>query len=168
MDVFTYADVGATRCDTDLPDGYHHVRLREHVGHGKAAFEAVAEGVMTWKVHRGAGLNVSTTSGRADVGVDVTTGIGAGPLQIPAPCRVVWTIDEPGKRGFAYGTRRGHPASGEEAFTVEIDDAGDVWFDLLAFSRAAAWYAKLGGPLTRAVQQIAVRRYAAAARQLAA
>ena len=35
---------------------------------------------------------------------------------LQAPCRVVYVIDEPDIRGFAYGTLPGHPESGEERF----------------------------------------------------
>jgi uncharacterized protein (UPF0548 family) len=37
---------------------------------------------------------------------------------LQAPCRVVYVIDEPDIRGFAYGTPPGHPESGEERFAV--------------------------------------------------
>ena len=40
------------------------------------------------------------------------------PRRIPA--RVVYVVDEPARRGFAYGTLHGHPESGEEAFLVEL------------------------------------------------
>ena len=111
-------------------------------------------------------------------------GIGAGPARLWAPCRVVWVVDEPDRYGFGYGTLPGHPASGEEAFVVvrepdasarserseprsrEQDLDGKVWFEVRAFSRPATWYAKVGGPATRATQRWAAGRYLRAMRQL--
>ena len=54
-------------------------------------------------------------------------------------CRIVYVVDEPGpvsRYGFAYGTLPDHAGSGEERFLVEWDRAsGEVWYDILAFSR---------------------------------
>ncbi|WP_166346020.1 DUF1990 family protein [Phytoactinopolyspora limicola] len=164
---FTYAEVGATG-ELPLPPGYHHVQLREHVGRGAATFAAVARSVMSWEVHRGSGLIVRASAERAAPGVEVTCGAGAGPVRLWFPCRVVWTVEEDHRAGFAYGTLPGHPEAGEEAFVTEIDDAGDVWFAVTAFSRPGRWYTRLAGPLNRTVQHGAIRRYVRSARRLGA
>lgn len=75
------------------------------------------------------------------------------------PCRVVWTVEEPDRIGFAYGTLPGHPECGEESFVVSMDAAGDVWFEVAAFSRLAAWYARLGRPVAALLQHLAIERY---------
>jgi uncharacterized protein (UPF0548 family) len=53
--------------------------------------------------------------------------------------RIVYVIDDPGpvhRYGFAYGTLSDHVETGEERFMVEWDQAtGEVWYDILAFSR---------------------------------
>ena len=50
------------------------------------------------------------------------------PLYPPkVPARVVYVIDEPLRKGFAYGTLPGHPETGEEAFIVEYRDDDSVW-----------------------------------------
>ncbi|WP_162605935.1 DUF1990 family protein [Jiangella aurantiaca] len=165
---FTYPEVGATADGGPLPPGYHHARVRERVGHGRAAFAAVVEGVVTFDLHRSIGLRVTTSQPRAAAGVRVTSTLGLGPVRLlRIPCKVVWVLDEDRRGGYAYGTLPGHPERGEESFVVELDDHDDVWFTVTAFSRAAAWYARLGGPLTRAAQAIATRRYVAAARRIA-
>ncbi|TDE10135.1 DUF1990 family protein [Jiangella asiatica] len=169
MSAFTYPEVGATRGGEPLPAGYHHVRMRERIGHGRPVFEAVAEGVVTWDLHRSIGLRVSATANRAAEGAEVTSRLVVGPLSLlRIPCRVVWVLDEPDRAGYAYGTLPGHPERGEESFVVEIDYDGAVWFTVTAFSRAAAWYARLGGPVTRWIQHLATRRYIAAARSITA
>jgi hypothetical protein len=64
-----------------------------------------------------------------------------------APCRVVYVIDEPRRRGFAYGTLPGHPESGEEAFVLEQRDDGTIASNIIAFSRPAFnYYGIVDGP----------------------
>lgn len=159
----TYREVGATK--GSLPGGYHHMRRRETVGHGDAAFGAAAEIVMTWGVQRGAGFKVEASAERAAVGVVVRPGIGLGPLRVHAPCRVVYVVDEPRRRGFAYGTLAGHPESGEELFVVSLLDDGRVELEIVAFSRPATWWSRAGGPMNRITQRLVTDRYVAAVRQ---
>ena len=77
---------------------------------------------------------------------------------IKAPCKVVWTVDEPRRSGWAYGTLPGHPECGEEAFVVERTGDGTVWLTVNAFSRPARWYARAGGAATRGLQHAYARR----------
>lgn len=58
-----------------------------------------------------------------------------GPFRLREPVRVVAVGDEPARRGFAYGTRDGHPVAGEEAFTVHRSPDGEVWFTLRSITR---------------------------------
>jgi len=73
--------------------------------------------------------------------------LGIGSLRLPAPCRVVCAVDEPWRRGFAYGTLAGHPESGEEALMIEHHHDDMVSFRITAFSRPATRLAKIAGPL---------------------
>ena len=69
-------------------------------------------------------------------------------------CRIVYTIDEPRRFGFAYGTLTEHVETGEESFTVEMHpDTGEVWYDIHAFSRPAHPLVKLGYPYGRYLQR---------------
>lgn len=86
-------------------------------------------------------------------------GIGIGRLRLRAPCRVVYLVDEPEHRGFAYGTLPGHPESGEERFTVEFLPDGRVELTILAFSKPAVWWSRLGGPVNRLAQSFVTARY---------
>ncbi|MET9701165.1 DUF1990 domain-containing protein [Streptomyces sp. NPDC006529] len=147
----SYPDRGATRL-RPLPRGYHHLDHRVRVGHGRAAFEAAGAAVTTFALHRATGMRVRAEHGAVRPGTRVVVGIGFGPLRIDAPCEVIWTAYEPGRAGFAYGTLDGHPESGEESFLVELAEDGSVWFSVTAFSRPAAWYTHLAGPLVPALQ----------------
>ncbi|MBY8871230.1 DUF1990 domain-containing protein [Micromonospora sp. PLK6-60] len=149
MTELTYPQVGATR-QGPLPAGYHHLRHRVRLPDG--CFASAARAVLTWRLHRAAGVAMRTAAPRADVGVRVTPGLGVGPLRLWGPTEVVWVADEPDRAGFGYGTLPGHPEIGEEAFLVRRD--GDaVLFEVVAFSRPAHWYVRAAGPATRAFQR---------------
>jgi uncharacterized protein (UPF0548 family) len=72
-------------------------------------------------------------------------------------CRVVYVVDEPGsisRYGFAYGTLPDHAGSGEERFLVEWDrGSGEVWYDILAFSRPQWLLTRLGYRYMRRLQK---------------
>jgi len=73
---------------------------------------------------------------------------------------VVYVVDEPDRRGFAYGTLPGHAESGEELFLVRHDPATDDVFAVVrAFSRHATWWSRLGSPVTSLVQRVVTTRY---------
>jgi uncharacterized protein (UPF0548 family) len=79
------------------------------------------------------------------------------PAKIPA--RVVYVIDEPDRKGFAYGTLPGHPERGEESFVVERRTDESVWLTIRAFSRPSSWFFWAVYPALRVVQAIFTERY---------
>jgi uncharacterized protein (UPF0548 family) len=157
---FTYAEVGATR-DDRMPAGYGHVHRDVRLGSGEGSFGRAVDALFDWRMHSLAGLKLVRSGGRAAPGVVV---VFRGPLRLTIPCRVVYVVDEPGRRGFAYGTLPGHPERGEESFVVTLTETGEVRFRIRAFSRPASLLARAGGPVTRLVQQYATGRYVAALR----
>ncbi|WP_250003517.1 DUF1990 family protein [Actinoplanes sp. M2I2] len=150
----TYARVGATR-EGPLPAGYDHVHRDAPLGHGRETFERAANGLLHWRMHRAAGLKVRADGPSAAEGVNVTLRL----LMLTIPCRVVYTVDEPNRRGFGYGTLLGHPESGEEAFFVVLRDDDSVRFQVRAFSRPATLLVRLGGPISMLAQRLATDRY---------
>ncbi|WP_405619336.1 DUF1990 family protein [Streptomyces sp. NBC_00076] len=162
---FTYDDVGATREAGFCPPGFHPMHVRSRIGEGKEVFRRASEALLTWEMHRALGVGVDVSADRAAPDVDVTVTLGG---VIKAPCRVVWTLEEPRRVGWAYGTLAGHPECGEESFVVDRTGDGTVWLTISAFSRAAKWYSRAGGPATRGLQQAYARRCGAALRRLCA
>ncbi|MGW4645841.1 DUF1990 family protein [Kitasatospora sp. NPDC004289] len=154
---FSYPEVGATRTPDRLPAGYRHLRHRVLIGYGREALEAAGETVTSWRMHRGMGTKVHAEAERTDPGVRASLGLGFGPLTVSAPAEVVWSVREPDRIGFAYGTLTGHPASGEESFVVEMGEDGAVRLTVTAFSRPDRWYTRLGGPLLGLLQGLYVR-----------
>ncbi|MEV0289251.1 MULTISPECIES: DUF1990 domain-containing protein [unclassified Kribbella] len=175
---FSYDVVGSTRYD-ETPPGYHRMEYKARLGAGDEVFRRAGEALLTWRMHRTAGLPMTATDTPATIGTNTLGRLGAGmligrlrtalpigQLGLPVPCRVVWTVDEPDRIGFAYGTLQGHPASGEESFVVTREPDG-IHITIRAYSRPATWYTRLPGPLTRKAQTQAAHRYANALRRLA-
>lgn len=157
----SYAEVGAT--GTALPDGYGHIGRNSVIGRGLDAFRAAGECLMTWEMHRRAGLNVTATAPRAANGVNVLVRLGPSWLPLDAPCRVLHTVEQHDRIGFTYGTLEGHPEQGEESFSVLLD-GDDVRFVIIAFSRPASIVSRLAGPLGRSAQGRILDRYRDAVR----
>src|SRR3954447_2824427 len=123
-DPFTYAEVGASR--RQLPTGYHHVRRSIGIGADQPRFQEAARLVMTWEMHRRSGLSVRASSNTAVEDAVAVLRMGWRALSVSAPVRVVYIVDQPHRKGFAYGTLPGHPESGEEAFVLELRNDGQV------------------------------------------
>jgi uncharacterized protein (UPF0548 family) len=150
------------------PGGWNHLLLSRQVGQGQRALDAAAECVLGWGMHRGAGLGVHAQLPRAEAGSTVVVSIGVGRLRLLAPCRVIWTIDEPDRRGFGYAALPGHPEVGEEAFLVTRDAADAITCTIVAFSRPAHAIIRLISPIVVLVQHLTARRYARAVRRACA
>lgn len=92
-------------------------------------------------------------------GTTATLTMKVGPVPFHAPCRVVYVIDEPKRKGFAYGTLAGHPECGEESFVVDQTDDGSVWLTIRTFSRPSRWFWWASYPVLRLLQGVYTRRY---------
>lgn len=147
---FTYAEVGATR--GALPAGYRTISRRVRLSTG---FDDAVDQLFGWRAQLATGLRVLASSARVEPSSVVV--LRLGPVEVP--CRVVHVINEPARRGFAYGTLPGHPVSGEEAFVVDRNADGSVSFTVTAFSRPATLLARLGGPVGQLAQNLLTDRY---------
>ena len=162
----TYRQVGATTAGP--PPGAAWREQRDVVSTDPDDFPRAGEALRSWGLQRAAGLGVAATGARAEPGVTVVTATPPPPglpLALLVPCRVVLAVDEPRRRGFAYGTLPGHPLRGEEMFTVELDDADRVVLRLASFSWLAG-PARLAPPAARLGQRWMNRIYARSAPRL--
>lgn len=155
----TYPEVGATLSTEGLPAGYHHLRRQAVIGQGADDLERSAGALLGWAMHRGAGVRVLPSSPQVRAAAVADLRVGLGPLSLRAPVRVVGVLDEPRRRGFAYGTLPGHPESGEESFIVSIGDDDIVTFTVQAFSRPGGMLTRVAGPVARMVQRGITDRY---------
>ncbi|MEJ7633373.1 MAG: DUF1990 domain-containing protein [Aeromicrobium sp.] len=133
--------------------------MRKSRALGVVDLDQVAEILTRWKVQERAGVRQVAGPARVVLGADVTFRF----LLQTIPCRVVEVIDEPDRRGFAYGTLPGHPETGEERFIAERDPAtGEITATIIAFSNAATWQTRVAGPIGRLLQRVMAKRYLAA------
>jgi uncharacterized protein (UPF0548 family) len=154
----TYPEIGATA--GELPGGYRHVRRSALLGSGQRVFGDAANALMSWQVHLRAGFDVAASDPIAAADTVVLLRERTMFLRlVRAPCRVVYVIDQPHQRGFAYGTLAGHPESGEEAFVVSQDEGGAVTLAVTAFSRPATLLSRIAGPVGSLVQDVITDRY---------
>lgn len=132
----------------------------------------VIEGTYTPIVYDGTGSPIAPETAEGDEvvygaegqpltapGDTATLVLPIGPVRFRAPCRVIYVIDEPNRKGFAYGTLPGHPEMGEEAFIVDRTEDGSVWLTIRSFSRPSAWHWWAVYPILRLVQAAITRRY---------
>lgn len=152
---FTYEEVGETAFGPQA--GYDW--LERSAPLVRRDFEGASTDLFMWRLHARAGLRVQVSESPLRQGTVALMHLGLGPASIRIPCRVVYVIDEPTLRGFAYGTLRGHPESGEERFVLEQHSDGTITMAITAFSRPASRLARVGGPLIRRVQQTMTTRY---------
>lgn len=59
-------------------------------------------------------------------------------MRADAELRVILSVEEPRRVGFALGTVSGSVVSGEESFMVDWTDADEVWFTVRAFDAPAS------------------------------
>jgi uncharacterized protein (UPF0548 family) len=109
----TYREVG-TIVIPDLPPGYVHDRESADLGPFSAeAFDRAAAVLASWRVQTVAGLAVYPGDPVADGETFALVIRLPAAGYVMAAGRVVFVLDEPGRRGFAYGTlparQAGHP-----------------------------------------------------------
>lgn len=144
---FTYAEQGATQ--GAFPAGYDHDRNRICIGTGPEAFEAGREALRGWRHFPAVWTHIYPERAALQEGEDIVMLFRLFGLWWYNACRIVYVIDEPRRFGFAYGTVVGHVECGEELFLVSMDEEGNVWYQLEAFSRPAIWATRLAYPLAR-------------------
>lgn len=170
----TYAAVGSTRAAdllTHPPQGFRATEARRRIGHGDARWAFACQQTMSWGIQRRAGFRVVPAEPSSSAGTEqVYSSDGHEMLRAgdsvylvaartKSPVRVIYLVEEPTRRGFAYGTLPGHPVSGEESFIVDQTDDGSVWMTIRSFSRPSSKRWWLVYPILRIAQGAVTRRY---------
>jgi uncharacterized protein (UPF0548 family) len=161
---FTYSAVGATATTPARWYALDHTRIK--LGEGEEIFAKARAALEHWEQFRLGWVEAwppETPIQPGEVVAVVARDIGLWWLNA---CRIIYVVDEPGPNrrfGFAYGTLPGHAGTGEERFLVEWDQAsGEVWYDILAFSRPHQFLPHLGYPYMRRIQKLFKKQSAAA------
>lgn len=155
---YTYDAVGHTALGP--PPGFHWFERSATLA--RRDLDGVSADLFGWRMQERSGLRVWASEVPLRTDTLALLRLGPGPLSIAIPCRVVYVVDEPDRRGFAYGTLPGHPESGEERFMLRRHDDGRIEATVCAFSRPATTLAQATGPLGRRFQHLMARRYLAA------
>lgn len=151
----TYQAVGATAAVP--PNGYtvDHTRIR--LGEGQEVFLRAKAALGRWEQFRLGWVEAWPSQVTIEAGDLVAVVAHKFGLWWLNACRIVHVVDEPGpvsRYGFAYGTLPDHAGTGEERFLVEWDrGTGEVWYDILAFSRPHLVLTRLGYPYLRRLQR---------------
>jgi uncharacterized protein (UPF0548 family) len=162
---FTYAEVGSTA--TVPPTGYAVDHTRVRLGEGETIFERAKAALGRWDHFRLGWVEAWSPATAIEPGRVVAVLARKFGVWSLNACRIVYVVDQPGpieRFGFAYGTLPDHVEMGEERFVVEWDEAtsGEVWYDILAFSRPHHPLVRLANPYIRRVQKRFGRESAAA------
>jgi len=151
-DSHSYPEVGATR--ESPPAGYDIDHNRMLLGRGSDDFERAKAAIRQWKMFDVPGLELIRSDTPIEPGRNVALLAYHMGFHSLSACRIVYVIEEENRFGFAYGTLTEHVEIGEERFTVEFHpDTGEVWYDILAFSRPGHVLVKLGYPYGRYLQR---------------
>ncbi|MFL6161436.1 MAG: DUF1990 family protein [Jatrophihabitantaceae bacterium] len=126
---------------------------------GEVSFRRAGEIILSWDMHRRAGLRVYPETPRANGGSTVVLGLGIAGAALVIPCRVREAFDEPTRIGFNYLTLPGHPECGIEQFQVELAEDDTVRATVTSVSRPGTMLVKLGAPVNRLTQRYLVDRY---------
>ena len=184
-----YAAIGATATEEVLsfpPAGFTPEQAHHRIGSGARRFDLASRALMTWGVLRGSGVRVEEVAaetaatesvvvqrGGRDTGALyledgtpwVTPGMTAT-LVLPgrrddvrAPVKVVWVVDEPGRIGFAYGSRPGHPAQLEQLLLLEHAADDTVWLTARSVARPSGDVPRLVAATYRRRQREVQRRF---------
>ncbi|HQU92252.1 MAG TPA: DUF1990 domain-containing protein [Pyrinomonadaceae bacterium] len=148
---FSYIGIGAT--ETTVPNGYLLDHNLIEIGESDAQWDAAKRSISTWRMFDIGWVNIYGPTTPIETGQAVAIVIRHLGFYSLNAARIVYTIDEPARFGFAYGTLEDHGESGEERFMVERDSEGKIWYDLKAFSRPDHIFSKIGYPVVRMLQK---------------
>ncbi|MEO7572631.1 MAG: DUF1990 domain-containing protein [Acidimicrobiales bacterium] len=152
----TYDAIGSTH--PDRAHGPAYVDSSRTIAGTAGSMDRARQALQTWVAQRGLGAHLAPPDAPVLEGTTLLVVLPAGPIELVAPVRVMWVIDEPDRFGFGYGTLPGHPERGEESFMAQ--ELGDeIVLAVAVDASPASWAARLAGPVGSAVQRRAVRRY---------
>jgi len=149
---FSYSEVGTSLHQP--PSGYTVDHNRTLLGSGDRNFEKAKDAIREWKMFDFPWVELCWPHTPIEVGKVVAILVKHFGFYSLNGARVVYAIDEPNRFGFAYGTLTEHSESGEERFTVDMEETtGEVFYDLFAFSRPQHLLAKFGYLYARQLQK---------------
>ncbi len=148
---YSYHHVGASL--DQFPAGYDHDRKKVMLGKGMACFEQAKEGIRQWKMFPPSWTRIIPQPIPIIQNQSLAMCARLFGMWWINACRIVYTIDEERRFGFAYGTLPAHIEKGEEIFMVRMDEDDNVWYHIEAFSKPQHFLAKGAYWFVRTQQQ---------------
>jgi len=152
---FSYSDADIAAGQS--PPGYVRDHNRIKLGEGAEVFRTAIVALRRWEMFNIGWLRLCWPDAPIEIGTTVAVLADLRCFWSLNACRIARVFDDEGevkRHGFAYGTLPDHVERGQESFIVEWNSADDsVWYDLSAYSRPNQLLAKLGYPVTRALQK---------------
>ena len=140
----------------ERPPGYNVDEASGVVGRGAAAFERAKRVLAGWRQFELDWVRLFPESAPIERGSVVAILVRHFGFWSLNGCRVLQVHGSPGhpeRFGFVYGTLADHAETGEELFEVRLTpDTGEVVYRLLAVSKPRAALARIGYPVSRAIQ----------------
>src|SRR6476620_5954507 len=130
---FTYLAVGLT--NGTPPSGFIVDHNRIQLGRGAVIYERAVSALKQWQQFDLGWVTIVPRGVAVEVGATVAVKARAFGTWSLNASRVVYTIEESRRFGFAYGTLPDHVERGEERFLIEWRPDDSVWYDILAFSQ---------------------------------
>ena len=162
----TYEAVGMTLAGgaVSVPAGYRGYEKTVNIGNGVVRWEFASAAVLRWGVKTRSGFTVvadrpSDHDPRVVLDQRYWLTARVGPFHVREPIQVVAVVDEPDRKGFAYGTLSGHPVSGEEAFIVDRQRDDGVWLTIRSLTQPTEGAWRAVGPAVALAQRCYRRRY---------
>lgn len=151
----TYADVGATA--RNPPERYIVDRTTRNLGSGERVFNAAVSALRGWKQFDLSWVEVRAPEQGIVADADVVVVAHVFGIWWLNGCRIVYVQDDSTETfrrfAFAYGTLADHAGEGEERFSIEMNEAGEVTFEISAFSRPRHFLSRLAYPMMRTHQK---------------
>lgn len=153
----SYREIKATQ-NTKFPSGYDHDRNMVYIGNSNQVWENAKNALLNWQQYPKPWTKIYPPLQTFQEGQNVAVLFRLFGLWWWNSCRIVYTINEADRYGFAYGTLAEHVEMGEEIFCIERQATGEIYYRVEAFSRPRFWLTKLAYPLARYYQKKFVRQ----------
>jgi len=138
------------------PSEFRTDEVRCTLGHGSKIFTSAKAALLSWRQFNLGWVELFPRDAPIEEGTVVAVLVNHLGFWSLNGCRIVYMIgdrDSATQFGFAYGTLTNHAERGEEIFEVSIDPTSqEVSYRIRAASKPRATLARVGYPLTRALQ----------------
>ena len=164
-EAFSYEGAGLTAMG-QAPKGYYDDRNDCLLGEGEACWQAACTALQAWQHFPQPWTEIYNPAIPFEEGAEVLVLFHLFGTTVLNGARIVYTINEENRFGYAYGTLPTHLEKGEELFMIERMLDGKVYYRLRSFSLPGHWWMYLGLPIVRYYQKKFVRDSFAQMREL--